>query len=408
MEPTRSVLDNLKLRASYGILGNQLLSAKSWSGNTKYYPYVPFMSSDVSKNWIFGSEKALLMNPATLVTSDLTWEKAKTINFGVDVTMFKQRLDFSFDYYRRTTSDMLVKVSYPDVLGITAPPSNLAELRTDGWELSLKWRDRIGKDFSYDVGFILSDSQAEITKYDNPTGSLTDYYVGQKIGEIWGYETEGIFRTDEEVKNHPSQSKIKNATWKAGDIKYKNLNDDNEISKGQNTLEDHGDLKVIGNETPRYQYGITASLTYKDFYLNLFMQGVGKRDFWPSGQPFWPASTEYYCTQKWFISDSWSESNPEAYFARPIVKDTRNQEKQTRYLQDASYLRMKNLSIGYNIPAAWLKKIYLSKATVYVSGENLFEFSNIKGPYDPEAARGNGTMLYPFMRTYSLGINLTF
>lgn len=408
MESTRSVLDNLKLRASYGILGNQLLSASSWSGNTKYYPYVPFMSSGTSGNWIFGSEKALLMNPATLVTSDLTWEKAKTINFGVDVTMFKQRLDFSFDYYQRTTSDMLVKVSYPEVLGITAPPSNLAELRTDGWELSLKWRDRIGKDFSYDVGFILSDSQAEITKYDNPTGSLTDRYVGQKIGEIWGYETEGIFQTDEEVKNHPSQTKIKNTTWKAGDIKYKNLNDDNEISKGKNTLEDHGDLKIIGNETPRYQYGITANLTYKDFYLNLFMQGVGKRDFWPSGQPFWPAATEYYCTQKWFISDSWSETNPEAYFARPIVKDTRNQEKQTRYLQDASYLRMKNLSIGYNIPSVWLKKVYLSKATVYVSGENLFEFSKIKGPYDPEAARGNGTMLYPFMRTYSLGINLTF
>lgn len=408
MESTRSVLDNLKVRASYGILGNQLLSASSWSGNTKYYPYVPFMASGTSDNWIFGNEKALLMNPATLVTSDLTWEQAKTINVGVDVTMFKQRLDFSFDYYQRTTSDMLVKVAYPDVLGTTAPPSNRAELRTNGWEMSLKWRDRIGKDFSYDLGFILSDSQAEITKYDNPTGSLTDRYVGQKIGEIWGYETEGIFQSDEEVKNHPSQTKIKNATWKAGDIKYKNLNDDNEISNGKNTLEDHGDLKVIGNETPRYQYGITANLTYKNFYLNIFMQGVGKRDFWPTNQAFWPAATEYYCTQKWFITDSWTEDHRDAYFARPIVKDTRNQQKQTRYLQDASYLRMKNLSIGYHIPAVWLKKIYLSNATVYVSGENLFEFSKIKGPYDPEAARGNGSMLYPFMRTYSLGLNLTF
>lgn len=408
MESTRSVLDNLKVRASYGILGNQLLSASSWSGNTKYYPYVPFMASGTSGNWIFGSEKALLMNPATLVTSDLTWEKAKTINFGVDVTMFKQRLDFSFDYYQRTTSDMLVKVSYPDVLGTTAPPSNRAELRTNGWEMSLKWRDRIGKDFSYDVGFILSDSQAEITKYDNPTGSLTDRYVGQKIGEIWGYETEGIFQSDEEVGKHVSQTKIKNTTWKAGDIKYKNLNGDSEISNGQNTLKDHGDLKIIGNETPRYQYGITANLTYKNFYLNIFMQGVGKRDFWPTNQPFWPAATEYYCTQKWFITDSWTEDNRDAYFARPIVKDTRNQEKQTRYLQDASYLRMKNLSLGYHIPTVWLKKICLSNATVYVSGENLFEFSKIKGPYDPEAARGNGTMLYPFMRTYSLGLNLTF
>lgn len=366
------------------------------------------MASGTSGNWIFGNEKALLMNPASLVTSNLTWEKASTMNYGIDITMFSQRLDFSFDYYQRTTSDMLVKVSYPDVLGTTAPPSNLAELRTRGWELSLKWRDRIGKSFTYDVGFILSDSQAEITKYDNPTGSLTDHYVGKKIGEIWGYETEGLFQTAEEIQNHPSQSKIKNSTWMPGDIKYKNLNGDKEISNGKNTLEDHGDLKIIGNETPRYQYGITANLDYKNFYLNMFLQGVGKRDFWPSSQPFWPAATEYYNTQKWFMTDSWTENNPDAYFARPIVKDTRNQQKQTRYLQDASYLRMKNLSVGYNVPQTWLQKVYLSKATVYVSAENLFEFTNIKGAYDPEAAGGNGTMLYPFMRTYSIGLNLTF
>lgn len=408
MESTRSYLDNLKLRASYGILGNQLLTSGSWSGNTKYYPYVPFMASGTSGNWVFGNEKALLMNPSSLVTSNLTWEKASTVNVGLDLTMLNQRLDFSFDYYQRTTSDMLVKVAYPDVLGTTAPPSNLAELRTRGWELSLKWRDRIGKNFTYDLGFILSDSQAEITKYNNLTGTLGDHYVGKNIGEIWGYETEGIFQSEEEVKNHPSQSKIKNTTWMPGDIKYKNQNGDNEISNGKNTLDDHGDLKVIGNETPRYQYGITANLGYKSFYLNMFLQGVGKRDFWPGGQPFWPASTEFYNTQKSFLTDSWTEDNREAYFPRPIVKDTRNQQKQSRYLQDASYLRMKNLSVGYNVPQTWLQKIYLSKATVYVSAENLFEFTNIKGAYDPEAARGNGTMLYPFMRTYSVGLNLTF
>lgn len=267
---------------------------------------------------------------------------------------------------------------------------------------------KIGKSFGYSLGFILSDSQAEIMKYNNPTNSLTTYYVGQKIGEIWGYETEGIFQSEQEIDEHPSQKFIKNTTWKPGDIKYKNLNSDEAINNGKNTLEDHGDLTIIGNTTPRYQYGITANLTYKNYYLNIFMQGVGKRDFWPSGQPFWPAATEYYNTQKWFITDSWSETNPDAYFARPIAKDTRNQEKQTRYLQDASYLRMKNISLGWNLPKEWIKKVYLSQATVYVSAENLFEFSNMKGPYDPEAARGNGTMLYPFMRTYSFGVNLTF
>ena len=272
----------------------------------------------------------------------------------------------------------------------------------------MNWKDKIGKDFTYVLGFNLSDSQAEITKYDNPTNSLTTHYVGEKIGEIWGYETEGLFQTEEEIANHPTQNKIKNTTWKVGDIKYKNLNGDKEISNGKNTLEDHGDLTIIGNTTPRYQYGITANLTYKNYYLNIFMQGVGKRDFWPSGQPFWPAATEYYNTQKWFLENSWSESNPNAYFARPIAKDERNRQKQTRYLQDASYLRMKNISLGWNLPQEWIKKVFLSQATIYVSAENLFEFSKIKGPYDPEAARGNGTMLYPFMRTYSFGVNLTF
>lgn len=408
MQSTRSWLDNLKVRASYGILGNQLLSSNDWSGNTKYYPYIPFMSAGTGGNWLFNnSEKSLYINPAGLVSNDLTWEKASTINIGVDFTLLNQKLDMSFDWYQRTTSDMLVKVVYPEVLGTTAPPSNQAELRTRGWEFSVKWKDRIGKDFTYDLGFILSDSQAEITKYENKTNSLGDHYAGKKVGEIWGYETEGFFQTEEDVKNHADQSKL-GSNWKPGDIMYKNLNGDKKIDSGSNTLDDHGDLKVIGNETPRYQYGITANMTYKDFYLNIFFQGIGKRDFWPSSQPFWPVSTQYYNTQKWFTTDSWSEDNRDAYFARPIARDSKNQQKQTKYLQDASYCRLKNLSLGYNLPQQWLRNIYVSKATVYVSGENLLEFSQIKGAYDPESAGKNGAMMYPFQRTYSIGVNVTF
>lgn len=181
------------------------------------------------------------------------------------------------------------------------------------------------------------------------------------------------------------------------------------IDDGNGTLDNHGDMKIIGNTTPRYQYGITANLTYKDFYLNIFMQGVGKRDFWPGDEAFWPAATQYYNAQKWHVEDSWTPENPNAYF--PIVRATDNRNravKTDRYLQDASYLRMKNLTFGWNLPKQWISKIFLTNASVYVSGENLFEFTNIKGPYDPESARGNGVMLYPFMRTYSFGVNLTF
>ncbi len=260
MKSTRGWLDNLKLRASYGVLGNQMISSSSWSGNTKYYPYIPFMSNSTSQNWLFGNEYATTINPGNLVSSDLTWEKVKTVNGGIDASFLNQRLNVSFDYYVRTTSDMLVKASYPDVLGTTAPPSNSAELKTRGWELSLGWKDRIGKDFTYDIGFIMSDSQAKITKYINESGSISTYYVGAKVGDIWGFETEGLFQSDEEAQNWCDQTAISNVEWGAGDIKFKDQNGDNAITVGAKTLDNHGDMVVIGNTTPRYQYSITANL----------------------------------------------------------------------------------------------------------------------------------------------------
>lgn len=409
MESTRSWLDNLKLRVSYGELGNQMISASGWSGNTKYYPYIPFMSNGTSSNWLFGDEKATVINPGNLVSPSLSWEKVKTINFGIDVSLLRQRLNASFDYYNRTTSDMLIKSTYPAVLGTSAPPENSAALKTRGWELSLNWKDRIGKDLGYEIGFILSDSQAEVTKYTNPTGSINTYYEGMKIGDIWGYETEGLFQSDDEVAASPSQKKIANVKWGAGDIKFRDLDENKEISYGNQTLEDHGDMTIIGNTTPRYQYSITAGVTYKDYYLNLFFQGVGKRDAWFSDEAFWPAATQYYNAQKAFFYDSWSADNPNAYYPIPRATDTRNRAVKTdRYLQDASYLRCKNITLGWNLPKQWLSKIKLSAASIYVSGENLFEISHMHGAYDPESAGSGGAMYYPFMRTYSVGVNVTF
>lgn len=408
MKPTREWLDNMKLRISYGKLGNQLLSSGAWGGNIKYYPYIPFMSNSSTNNWIFGDSQVTYINPGGLVSNSLTWEKVSTINYGIDLTLFNQRLDLSFDYYNRKTSDMLIMSTYPDVLGTTAPPENSAELSTKGWELSVNWHDNIGENFKYDIGFVLSDSQAKILKYTNPTNNIDTYYVGKKVGDIWGYETEGIFQSDDEVKNHADQSQVADVVWEAGDIKYKDLNGDKVISEGKRTLDDHGDLKVIGNTTPRFQYGITGNIEYKNVYLNVFLQGIGRRDFYPSDQSFWPAGSQYYNVQKWFVSDSWTPDNPDAYFAIPRVGDTRNQKVQTRYLQNASYMRMKNLTLGWNLPYNWIKHVALSRASIYISGENLFEFTKVKGPYDPEAALGNGKMIYPFMRTISLGVNLNF
>lgn len=408
MAGTRDWLDNLKLRVSWGQLGNQLISSSAWSGNTKYYPYIPFMSSGTTGNWVMGDSYATLINPGNLVSPNLTWEKVSTTNVGIDLTFLQQRLDMSFDYYIRATKDMLIKVAYPSLLGTDAPPANAAELKTRGWELTLNWRDKIGKDFSYSLGLVLSDSQAEITKYDNPTGDLNTYYEGMKVGEIWGYRVEGLFQSDEEAANWYSQKDISNVVWGAGDIKVKDVDGNGVIDNGIETLDDHGDLEIIGNTTPRYQYGITANLTYKDYYLNIFFQGVGKREYMPTDEAFWPAGSEYYNAQKWHVYDSWTPDNPDAYLPIPRAKDTRNRVTNDRYLQDAAYCRLKNLTLGWNLPKQWISKVWLTNASIYVSAENLFEFTKVKGPYDPEAIVNGGSMTYPFMRSYSIGVNLTF
>ncbi len=418
MAPARNWLDNLKLRASYGVLGNQMLTATSWANNRKYYTYVPIMESDMANYWLFsGDGKSPYIKPPYLITTDLTWEKSATVNAGIDLTLFDQRLDMSFDWYQRTTSDMLMMKKYPSTLGATAPPKNAAELRTRGWEFIVKWGDRIGKNFRYDLSFMLSDSQAEITKYDNESGNIDDYYVGKKYGDIWGYVTERLFTKDDfdidANGNYTFKQGIPNqdgvgSSWGPRDIKYKNLDNDDQISPGSRTLDDHGDLKVIGNTTPRYQYGFTANLTYKDVWVNMFFQGIGKRDFWPSSLQWWPAPTQYYNTQVWFKNDSWTEENPNAYFHRPKANHYNWDRPQTRYLQNAAYLRMKNLTIGYNIPRTVLHRIGITQASVYVSGENLLTFTPMKGAIDPEAVEKKGQMVYPFQKTYSFGINLTF
>jgi TonB-linked SusC/RagA family outer membrane protein len=409
MEFAKPLFNNIKLRASYGKLGNQLLTSTSWTGNTKYYPYIPFLSNTTSASdyyYLFNAAQDVIINPAGLIPSTLTWEKVSTFNAGVDLNLLDSRLDFSFDIFQRTTSDMLIRQEFPEVLGATAPVFNQGELRTRGWELSVGWRDRIGE-VGYNIGVNLFDAQAEITRWTGIRDIVTENYEGKKIGEIWGYETEGFFIDEADIASHASQSSISN-DWKAGDIKYKDRNNDGKINIGANTLDDPGDRKVIGNTTPRYNYGINADLDYRNFFFSFFIQGIGKRDFWPDQQDFWPLGTQYYNTQKNWITDSWTPENTNAYFPLTRPRSTQNQQRQTRYLQDASYMRLKNVTLGYNLPLPLINKVGLSKAQVYMSGENLFEISHIVGPFDPESAARNGRLDYPFQRVFSVGIDLTF
>jgi hypothetical protein len=314
---------------------------------------------------------------------------------------------------------MLTDVEFPSVLGTSAPQQNAADLRTKGWETSLTWRDKIGSDWSYRLTLSLSDWTSEITKYDNPTGALSERYVGQKIGEIWGYETVGIFQTDEEVAASADQSRL-GANWRAGDIHYADLDGDGEITPGNNTLDNPGDRRIIGNESPRYSFGINFDLNWKNFSLSSFFQGIGKRDYWPNDGnwtyffPYNAGHAEWY-----YITDTWNENNRDAYFPAPHIgpSDGKNKIRQSRFMQNASYIRLKNLTLGYSLPQSLITKIGLSQAQVYLSGMNLWEASKIRKPLDPEYLRrnvlasefdNNGAVEYPLQRLYSVGLRVSF
>jgi TonB-linked SusC/RagA family outer membrane protein len=400
MAGTKGWLDNLKLRASYGGLGNQLLGSN-------YYPYISKMGVG-SSPYVMSSGFIPYVSAADLVSPSLTWETVTTTNFGLDITILNQRLDISADIYTRDTKNMLMKIVYPAILGTGAPDANAANLSTNGWELSVTWRDKIGQNWQYGLNIALSDNHAKITKYDNPTGSLSEYYVGEKLGEIWGYVTEGIFQTKEEVASAADQSRL-GAEWKPGDIRYADLNHDGKIDAGSNTLNDHGDLKVIGNTTPRYSFGINPDVSYKNWTLNIFFQGLF-RDYLPdnaSWNTFYPFNDEHI--EKYYLTETWSEDNRDAYFAAPTIATYthKNIQPQSRYVQNAAYIRLKNLTLNYNLPKDLISKVGLSRAQVYFSGMNLWEYTKMHKPLDPESVY-TVSQEYFMQRIYTLGFKLAF
>jgi len=401
MEGASNWLDNLKIRASYGTLGNQLLGSN-------YYPYISTMGSGQS-SYMFAGGKIPYVSAAGLVSPTLTWETVATRNIGLDFTALNQRLDFSFDYYIRDTKDMLMEVEYPSILGTSAPKSNAADLSTRGWEIATTWRDRIGQDWMYSLTVGVADNQSEITKYDNPTGALSEHYVGKQMGEFWGYVTEGIFQTDEEVAAHADQSN-RGANWKAGDMKYKDLNGDGFINAGSNTLDDPGDRQIIGNNTARYSWGFTPDVQYKNWTLNLFFQGLF-RDYLPGNgnwNAFYPFNAGH--AEKWYLEESWSPDNPNAYFAKPGIstKDgKKNIHPQTRFVQDASYIRLRNVTLSYEVPEDWAAKAGMSRALLYLSGMNLWTGSKMHKPLYPEQT-STVTQEYYFEKLFTFGVKITF
>jgi len=426
----KPIVTNLKLRASYGSLGNQQVSP---------YPYIPTMPISVT-NTIIAGEQLIGVSSPGLVAPSLTWETVSTLDLGADLSMLDNRFNLAFDWYRRTTSDMLTKSrTLPAVLGAEEPRENAADLRTNGWELSADWNDAsrvFGKEFSYSVGVSVSDYTTTITRFDNPNNYLGDFYEGQTLGEIWGYTTEGFYQSEEDLQQHADQSNIVRFPdrERVGDLKLTDLNGDGVIGPGSYTLDDHGDLRVIGNSTPRYRYGINASVSWGGVRVSTFFQGIGQRDIYPNNEAvyFWSVFNRYYNTPvQHLVGDHWTPENRDAYFPRlksyealgGVSGDNAENPAgilaapQTRYLQDASYLRLKNLQVGYALPERFIAPVGADRVRVYFSGENMWERTGLRMPTDPELLmpseggppdeRPNGQK-YPIQRSYSVGLDIQF
>ena len=419
-------LDELKLRMSYGEIGNQ---------NINPYEYTPSMTIGLGTAWLDKGDKVTVIGTPSLVRNNFTWENVKTFDVGVDYGMLNGRLKATFDWYERNTNGILsTGVDLPSVVGTSAPLQNTAAMRTRGWELGLTWRDMIG-DINYNIGVNIYDHTSKISQYkDNKAKILSSFYEGQIFNEIWGYVSDGYYTIDDFVSE-----KAKNNEWilkdgvtsiqgyivKPGDEKFVDLDEDGIINSGASTLDDPGDRKVIGNSTPRFQYGANFGAEYKGLGINIMLHGIGARDYWLGGnalfpfgganvsdavfQPIYYNQTDYWkpISQDPNNPDYMKTQNPNAKLFRIYDQGENvgsNTRTSTKYLQNASYLRIKNITLSYSFRKELLQKLKLSQLKMFTSIENLATFSSLPNGYDPESLSWS----YPFYRTVSFGASVTF
>lgn len=436
---SKDALSNIKFRASFGALGNS---------NVGNYAYDETFSFDNGR--IINGAKVRYTSAPAPIPESLTWETAQTLDFGLDMSFLKGRLSFTGDYYIRKTLDMYtVGPTLPDVFGASSPKGNYAEMTTKGYEITVRWNDSFnlaGKPFNYGLKASLVDYKSIIDKFNNRKKELstaaynTNYYAGMVVGEIWGFVSNGLWQNQDEIDAaeagalaagqkyyNPLMQTSKTYKLYPGDIKFEDLNGNGYIDRGQNTVDDPGDRKIIGNSEPRYIYSFGIDLEWNNIFLSAFFQGVGKQDWYPSNEAsvIWGQYNRPYAQMpKWHLNNYWTEDNPDAYLPRyagyyaPFYKGTNNAN--TRYLMDVSYIRLKNLQVGYTLPSKWTDAIRMKKVSIFFSGENLWTWSpmykytrdidvtaNIYGTDSVLSSTGDG-FNYPTLRSYSLGLNITF
>lgn len=430
---SQKAISDLKIRASYGALGN---------GNIASYAFQEVFNISQSGVILNGTRPQTTRNP-NVIPDGLTWETSTTSNIGLDLTTLSGKLTFMGDAYVRKTTDMFTTaLTPPAVFGVAQnelPKGNFADLTTRGWEASLTWNDQFGnseKPFRYNVRLMLSDNKTKIDRYNNPDKLLSDYYEGQTLGEIWGYETEGFFIDEADIASHAKQNPQMRASptglWFPGDIKLRDLNGDGLINIGENKVGNSGDRRIIGNSAPRYMYGINLGADWNNIFFSVFFQGVGKQQWYPSTETemFWGQYNRPYNNIPTFhLGNMWTPENTDAYFPRTMSRAASSNTNrtlgvaQTRYLQNVAYIRMKNIQIGYNLPSHWINRIGARTLRVFFSGENLFTYSPmykiVKNTIDvenavasdqdlnPNSTNGDGYN-YPMLKSFSFGLNVGF
>ena len=397
MEGAYPWLSFLKIRGSWGMLGNERIGSD-------YFPYLALMTFGDA---IFYDQEGNKVSDKTaaqreLAVEDITWETTTSTDIGVDLGFFNDRLTANFDYYWKQTKDMLLSVNIPYTMGYSNPNSNAGSMKTTGFDLELGWKDHVGE-LTYSVSLNLSDFQSRITKMngsDQINGSKI-HRVGSYFNEWYGYVSDGIYQTQEEVNN---SAKYNDAVT-VGDIRYKDISGPDGVPDGKITSEDR---VLLGNSLPRYQYGGTINLGWKGLDFSLVFQGIGQQNSYLYTQMVQPVRDNYGNIPAILDGKYWSPFNTEEQNRNAKYPRITNTGKTNNYLTsdfwlfDGSYFRLKNVTLGYTLPQKWTNKLHLNTARIYVSASDLFCISNYPKGWDPEM----GVSSYPITSTILVGLTL--
>lgn len=393
-------LNSGKLRLSWGQLGNGSVLG--------LYDYIPLLNSGITgtNNLVFNGVRTQYIFQSNLASPQKTWETVQQSNIGIDLSMMRNRLSITADYYVKRNKNMLATLNLPNIVGVNVPPLNVGELKSWGWELDLKWRDKIGK-VDYRVGFNISDNQNKLVKYDGRNsignGGVVGLLEGYPLNSVWGYRTGGYFSSPEAANEYRTSVQYPFfANYTAGDMKYLDLNKDGTITPGDGTPQNSGDLVYLGTTNARYTYGIDLGFTWKGFDFSAFLQGVFSRKFLIDEGTLSPILGT--ADMPWTIHmDRWTPTNQNSFFPRMYQTSAHNFRPSDRWAQNGTYLRLKNIQLGYTIPF----KKHIRDMKVYVSGQDLWETTKVLRVFDPEAGNGASATDYPFYRTIAFGINIS-